>query len=258
MTDLGAVPEGDAELARLYHELAAIGARVEGRKAPWRFGHPSPEELLVLAAQASRRDPRLLWAAVELLARRYDAFDPLRLRRAALRARWPAALVVALEFARRAAPSGELEDYARFVTAAIRPARGERFFLGTRAFGGEQARRDAEESLQEYKRWGYLGREEPFSKELGSAARGTLGPAERMNLLRRIAGRRGAVTLREYVEALGGRASARQASRDLAAAPFLTKEGRTRGSRWRYVPAGPRARGSPEVVARRGGSARAT
>ncbi|HSN90665.1 MAG TPA: hypothetical protein VLS93_05515 [Anaeromyxobacteraceae bacterium] len=235
MTDLAGVPEGAAEVARLYHELAALGARVEGRRARWRFGRPSPEETLVLAAQASRREPRLLWALVELLARAYDRFDALRLRRAAARARWPAAVAVALEFARRAAPSEELDAWAHLVTSAVAPARGERFFLGTRAFAGEQARRDAEESLAEYLRWGYLGREEPFAKELGLRAHGTLGPAERRNLLRRIASRRGAVTLAEYLEVLGGRASARQASRDLAAADFLVREGRTRGSRWRHV-----------------------
>lgn len=105
MTDLHGVPESEAEIARLYHELAALGARVEGRRASWGFGRPTPEETLVLAAQAARREPRLLWALVELLARAYDRFDPLRLRRAALRARWPATVAVALEFARRAAPS---------------------------------------------------------------------------------------------------------------------------------------------------------
>jgi hypothetical protein len=199
------------------------------------MGRPSAEELLVLAAQAARRDPRLLWVLVELLATRFDAFDPLKLRRAASRARWPATVAVALEFARLAAPSVDLEDYARFVTARLPPAPGERFFLGTRAFGGELARRDAEESLGEYKRWGYLGREVPYAKELATSARGTLGPAERRNLLRRIARRRGTVTLREYLDALGGHASRRQASRDLARARFLTREGRTRGARWRYV-----------------------
>jgi hypothetical protein len=232
VTDLTEVPEGEAELARLYHELAAIGARVEGRRRPWRFGRPSREELVVLAAQAARREPRLLWAIVELLARSYEGLDALALRRAALRARWPAAVAVALEFARRAARSEELDDWARLVTVRIRPAAGERFFLGTRAFSGAQSRRDAEESLAEYKRWGYLGREEPFAKELGSVARGTLAPGERMNLLRRVAARTGSVTLGEYLAALKGRASPRQAQRDLAAAPFLERRGRTRAARW--------------------------
>ena len=245
MTDLARVPESEAEIARLYHELSKLGARVEGRKAPWGFGSPTAEEVLVLAAQAARRDPRLLWVAVELLARRYEVFDALRLRRAALRARWPAALAVAFEFAKEVTRSDELQDYSRFVTSPILPARGERFFLGTRAFAGEQARRDAEESLAEYKRWGYFGREEPFAKELGVAARGTLGPAERQNLLRRIASRRGEVTLAEYQEALRGRASARQATRDLAAAPFLVREGRTRGARWRYVEGASGSRRAP-------------
>lgn len=233
MTPLDQVPREPSELARLYHELGAIGARVEGRRSQWRFGRPSPEELVVLAAQAARHDPRLLWATVELVARGYARLNPLELRRAAQRARWPAAVGVALEFARRAARSEELDGYAAFVTAPIAPARGERFFLGARAFGGAQSRRDAEESLAEYKRWGYLGREEPFSKELGVAAHGTLDRRERMNLLRRLAERSGEVTFAEYSAALRGRVSPRQASRDLRDAPFLEKEGRTRSARYR-------------------------
>ncbi len=242
MIPLDDIPSDERDLARLYHELAQLGARVEGRRNPWRFGSPSAEEVVVLAAQASRHDPRLLWAVVELLSRRYETLNPLLLRRAARRARWPAALAVALEFARRVDPSDELDAYARFVTAGLAPARGERFFLGSRAFAGTQARRDAEESLAEYKRWGYLGREEPFAKELGTFARGTLDRAERMNLLRRIAERRGAITFAEYADALRGRVSARQASRDLREAEFLVREGRTRGARWRLVPAAVRPR----------------
>jgi hypothetical protein len=233
VTDLREVPEGPAALARLYHELGRLGARAEGRRAAWRHGTPSPEELLVLAAQAARADPRLLWILVELLATGWERFNPLLLRRAVRRSRWPAALGVALEFARAAAGAEELDDVARFVMAGVGPADGERFFAGTRAFAGELARRDAEESLAEYRRWGYFGREAPFAKELGTAARGTLGPAERRNLLRRLAERDGEVTLAGYLEALRGRASRRQATRDLAAAPFLIRAGRTRAARYR-------------------------
>lgn len=235
MTPVDRVPQTEGELARVYHELAVIGARAEGRRVPWSFGRPSPEELVVLAAQAARHDPRLLWVTVELLAQRYASLNPLALRRAALRARWPAAVAVALEFAARAVASPELADYVRFVTAPIAPASGERFFLGGHAFAGALARRDAEESLAEYKRWGYLGREAPFSKELGTRARGTLGRPERMNLLRRLAERRGAVTFADYAAAVQGRVTRRQLSRDLRDAPFLEKEGRTRGARYRLV-----------------------
>lgn len=247
MTDLSRMPLQERELPRLYHELAAIGARVEGRRLPWRFGKPAPEELLVLAAQAARQEPRLLWVLVELLAGSYDRFDPLKLRRALAGARWPAALGVAFEFARRAARSPELDEVAAFVMARTALAPGERFFLGTRAFAGELARRDVEESLAQYRRWGYFAREEPFAKELGAVARGTLGPRERMNLLRRLVERRGEVTLGDYLAALRGRASRRQASRDLAKAPFLVRCGVTRGTRYRLA-AG---------AARRAGQARA-
>ena len=232
MIDLGLLPLEERELPRLYHGLAALGARVEGRPVPWRFGKPAPEELVVLASQAARQDPRLLWVLVELLARSYDRLDPLRLRRALSQARWPAALAVAFEFARRAARSSELDEVAAFVLARVGPAGGERFFLGTRAFAGELARRDVEESLAEYARWGWFSREEPLAKELGGGLHGTLARRERMNLLRRLAGRPGGLAMRDYLEALRGRASRRQASRDLATAPFLSRSGTTRGARY--------------------------
>ncbi len=87
MTDLSRVPLQERELPRLYHELAAVGARAEGRRLPWRFGKPAPEELVVLAAQAARQEPRLLWVLVELLAGSCDRLEPLKLRRALAAAR---------------------------------------------------------------------------------------------------------------------------------------------------------------------------
>jgi hypothetical protein len=245
VTDLARVPLDERELPRLYHELARLGARTEGRPVPWRFGSLGPEELVVVAAQAARQEPRLLWALVELLARRYDRLDPLKLRRALASARWPAALGVALDFARRVARSPELDDVAAFVVARLPRARGERFFLGTRAFGGALARRDVEETLAEYARWGYFSREEPLAKELGGAVRGTLGPRERRNLLRRLAERGGSFGMADYLAALAGRASRRQASRDLAAAGFLERTGSTRGARYALRPARATRAGSP-------------
>jgi hypothetical protein len=56
-----------------------------------------------------------------------------------------------------------------------------------------------------------------------------------MNLLRRLVERQGEVTLGDYLAALRGRASRRQASRDLATAPFLTRTGATRGTRYRLT-----------------------
>jgi hypothetical protein len=188
--------------------------------------------VVALAAQASRYDPRLLWVVTELLARHYDRLDPLRLRRALSDARWPAALGVAFAFARKVAPSPELADVADFVMKRVPRASDERYFLGTRSFGGAQARRDAEESLEEYRRWGFLSREEPVAKELSGAAVATLGPDARLNVLRRLVERQGTITLADYLAALRGRASARQARRDLARAPFLRKEGSTRGTRY--------------------------
>lgn len=226
---------GAETLARLYHELGRLGARAEGEESPWPYGNPTPEETISLTAQASRYDARLLWILVEFLATRYDRLNPLALRRTLADARWPAALGVAFEFARRAAPSAELDDYAAFVMRRIPPAGDERFFIFGPAFAGELMRRDVAESLDEYRRWGFYGREEPLAKELGGTARGTLGPEARLHLLRRLAERHGSISVADYVDALRGRASPRQARRDLAEASFLEKTGRTRGTRYRFI-----------------------
>jgi hypothetical protein len=225
-----------ATLARLYHELGRLGAPARGDHAAWTYGEPAPEELVVLASQAARYDPRLLWILVQLVALRFERLDPRKLRIALRDSAWPAALGVVFEFARRVQPSPELADTAKFVLSRTPPASGEQFFFASGAFGGEMVRRNAEESLAEYKRWGFFGREEPIAKELGIAARGTLGTTERVNVLRRLARRMGTFTLGDYVDALGGRVSARQASRDLASAPFLVRRGSRRGARYRLRP----------------------
>jgi hypothetical protein len=243
-------------IARLYHELARLGARVEGEPSAWPYGEPTPEEVVSLAAQASRHDARLLWVLVEFLATSFDRLNPLLLRRALSDARWPAALGVAFAFARRANPSPELSDYADFVLRRIPRASGERFFIHGRAFAGRTASRDVEEPLDEYVRWGFFGREEPLAKELGGTAHGTLGPRARLALLRRIAERRRTLTLADYLAELRGRASPRQARRDLASAPFLVAEGRTRGTRYRYAPKADAASAGGRAVAAKPGARR--
>jgi len=221
-----------ATLTRLYYELGQRGARTLGHKADWEYGNPSVEDLVTLASQASRYDPRLLWVLVEFLAHNYGALNPVRLRSAARESRWPAALGVAFEFSRQVSHNSELEELYKFTMRGIPRANGEQFFVSTHAFAGNLARREAEESLSEYKRWGYLSREEPFAKELGFTAHGTLARTERLNLLRRLVERLGSIALSDYIEALGQKASPRQASRDLATAPFLARHGKTRGARY--------------------------
>jgi hypothetical protein len=49
--DLARVPLEERELPRLYHELARLGARAEGKAVAWGFRSPEPEELVVLAAR---------------------------------------------------------------------------------------------------------------------------------------------------------------------------------------------------------------
>jgi hypothetical protein len=142
-------PPGQRTLTRLYHELGRLGGRSIGKRTDWEYGDPGPEELVVLASQVARHDPRTLWILVQLLATRCATLNPVALRSALRDSRWPAALGVAFEFARRAARDPELDGFARFVMRGVPRAAGEQFFVSSNAFSGSLARRDAEESLAE-------------------------------------------------------------------------------------------------------------
>lgn len=50
----------DQELERLYYELARIGAPSVGRRQPWKYAPRDLEQLVVLACEMLRFDPRLL------------------------------------------------------------------------------------------------------------------------------------------------------------------------------------------------------
>ena len=53
-------PPTTNHLSRIYFELAKLGARALGEKRPWLYGNvKDAEDILALALQMSRYDPRL-------------------------------------------------------------------------------------------------------------------------------------------------------------------------------------------------------
>jgi hypothetical protein len=110
------------------------------------------------------------------------------------------------------------------------PAEGEQFFIGLRAFGGEAMRLDAERSLATYLRWGYLGREILVNKASQRERVRTLLPLDaRRRILEGLIRKFTRLTVGDYLEAVGGGLSRRQAELDLRRCPRLLGRGRTRG-----------------------------
>lgn len=222
------------DLERLYHELVQIGARSVGRRAPWPYAPEGPEELVALAGEMLRYDPRLLSILLQLLLERWSELNPLTLRRAMRRMRWPQALLVVLEFARSATEDVELRhvtEYLRAGFARVVPA--ERFFLDAERPASRTARRKAGRNLKAYARWGFIGTERPTTSVGSKRLVGTYDTSSRVLVRRQLADRRGVFALREYLEALDHSISRQRAYQDLRGDPEFAVEGHGRGARWR-------------------------
>jgi hypothetical protein len=220
-------------LERLYYELSHIGAPSVGRDSPWPYDPDGPEQLIAVAAEMLRYDPRLLSILLQLLVERWHELHPLKLRRALHQMRWPQALLVVLEFARAATRDPELRYWSDYLSAGFdRVSPAERFFMDAERPAGRMARRRAGRNLKPYKRWGFIGTERPTANVATKRLVGTYDAASRALVRRQLAQRHGSFTLREYLDALDDAVSRQQAYKDLRSDRDFRLEGRGRSARW--------------------------
>jgi hypothetical protein len=185
-----------------------------------RVGEAVSPHQLVLWSQWSRFDPRLAEMLVARLSASWASFNPIDVQEALRDAPWPAALGVLLEQVRIYGLSqrAERKRYQSWLSCAmvsILPARGELFFIGQRAFAGKLALADAEFSLRSYRRWGYFGREVLLNKASAREPSTAIAPRVRRRVLLQILRRKSAITVSDYMTALRGAVSRRQAQIDL-------------------------------------------
>lgn len=222
-----------ADLERLYHELARIGAPSVGRSRPWPYRPQSTEDLIALAAEMLRYDPRLLSILLQWMLEHWAELDPLALRQRMHRMRWPQALCVVLEFARAASTDLELRYLADYLSAGwprIDPP--QRFFLDAEKPGSRTGARKLGRNLAAYARWGFVGAERPVADVDTKRTVGRYDAATRRRILARLLEDRGEVTLADYLDAVDHAVSRQQAYADLAAHPGLEVTGHGRGARW--------------------------
>ena len=234
MTGLLAGAPTQQHLERLYHELARLGAPAVGRRSAWPYHPGSTEELLALAGEMLRYDPRLLTILLQWVLEHWQDLDPQALRRSMRRMRWPQALAVVFEFARAADSNRELGLLADYVTARwprLDPA--EQFFFDAARPGSRMAARSLGRSLSPYTKWGFVGTERPIVDVGTKRAVGRYDRATRLRILDRLLDERQVISLADYLEAVDNAVSRQQARNDLAGHPELTVEGRGRGAHWR-------------------------
>jgi hypothetical protein len=228
----------EADLQRLYHELAQLGAPAIGRDVPWPYDAKSPEALLALAGDMLRYDARLLSILLELVCKRWRSFNPLALREAMEGMAWPQALLVVFEFAREAAPDPELRYFVEYLAAGrprVSPA--ERFFLDSDRPGSRVDRRRAARNLTAYARWGFIATERPTTSATRKTRVGRYDAATRRRIRQALADRRGAFAMGDYLTAVDHAVTRQQAYQDLSRDPDFERVGHGRGARWQRTDA---------------------
>jgi hypothetical protein len=235
-------PPTQAELERLYFELAQVGATSVGRKRPWSYRPDSFESLLALAGEMLRFDARLLSILVQLFLARWQALNPLSLRGKLLSMRWPQALLVVLEFAKEASDDAEFRYLADYLAAGFgRIEPSERFFLDMERPGSRTAERRLGRNLAAYARWGFIGSERPIVDPVTKRALGRYDARTRRAILRDLIERNGELSLAEYLDAVDHAISRQQALADLRSSPGLRLRGHGRGAKWTRQTVPPKA-----------------
>jgi hypothetical protein len=227
-------PPSQADLERLYFELAQVGGTSVGRKRPWRYHPATFEALLALAAEMMRYDARLLSILVQLLLARWPEINPVTLRSEMHEMRWPQALLVALEFAKGATDDPEFRYFAEYLTAGFaRVEPVERFFMDAERPASRVAERRLGRNLAAYARWGFIGTERPIADPVTKRALGRYDVTTRRAILHSLIERRGELSLADYLDAVDHAISRQQALADLRSSPELRLHGHGRGAKWK-------------------------
>jgi hypothetical protein len=214
----------------MYWELSALGAPAGGEKRAWPYAPATREELVCLAADMVRYDARLLTVLVGWQA--WLSLNPLELRKGMRAMATPQALCVVLAFVRDATRDDELRRFADYVCGGwprVEPV--ERFFFDVERPHTKLAERRMGRSLTQYSRWGFVATERPQADVTQKRTVGRYDVATRIDLLRRLAQRRGELRIAEYLAELDGAVSRHQAVLDARAAGLLQR-GKKRGTHW--------------------------
>lgn len=220
------------ELMRLYYELSQLGAPCVGAKKEWRFSPQTKEELLTLAFDCVRHDPRLLSVLILFLKDHYSELNPYLLRQALKKNETPQTVGVIGEFAKQLNLDKELFYLFEYLTKGFSRKNNELFFVGLHPIGSLKLQEVAAQSLKEYRKWGFLGIERPIIDLTTKKTIGSYGTSYRIHILKQLLKRNKKVTVSSYLEALHYTISRQQALYDLKHFFPLKLVGIGRGAFW--------------------------
>ena len=209
-----------AHLSRLYYELGRWGARSVGEKKKWRYRFETKEELIAVAADWSRYDPRLLQILVQWGLESWTTWHPVLIRSVMKRMTTPQTVGVVAGFMTTANPlDRELELFLNYLIADLKPVSPQFYFFDLYLPGSRLAERAAKESLEEFKQWGFLSRERVLIDAKTKRGVGSWDPESRRHILKRLFQRRRQIQISDYLEELQYSISRQQALLDLKNLP---------------------------------------
>lgn len=222
--------EGD--LSRLYWELAIIGAPSVGEKRDWIYQYKSKEELIALACEMLRYDPRLLTILVIYFLTRWEDINPVKLRQFGKNMKCPQTLGVLKEFIVTYLKDKELKYFFEYLIKDIKPVPIQLFFIHLYSVGSKKNTMIVKKSLQEYSKWGFLGIERPMVDLGRKETIGSYSFQTRQKMLKDLLKMKKRVTLSIYLQKLNFSISRQQALYDLKQCEALRLVGHGRGATW--------------------------
>lgn len=205
-------------LARLYYELGKKGARAVGRKNPWPYQPSGIESLFALGADLSRFDPRLLELLVQWSLSQWKNFKPQQLRQEMKKMETPQTLGVIGAFAKTEKPEDkEMNLFWKYVLEELPPVEPQFYFRDLYLPESTLAQKAVRESLSEFRRWGFFGRQRVMVDPITKKTIGTWEQPERLNLLKRLFAQKKQIQISDYLEAVESSISRQQALLDLKA-----------------------------------------
>lgn len=220
------------DLARLYHELGRLGARTVGKKVAWSHRPKDKEELLCLAGDFSRFDPRLFEALVEYMVRSWNKIAAITMRSYLQKMAVPQTVGVLGEFTKNMLLDAEVRNFFDYLLKDIPPVPFQLYFHNLTTPGTPAMQKMVTEGVLEFRKWGFLSDMRPTVDQKGKKTTGHYDHTTRHQIIKRLINKDSPITLAQYLRALHGSLSRQQAYLDLKNHPGLTTKSHGRGAVW--------------------------
>ena len=222
----------EQDLTRLYWELSRLGAPSVGKKNEWLYKPRSREELIVLACDMLRYDPRLLTILIIYFKNHWKDLNPIKLRAFLPKMKHPQVFGVIKEFLSEDVSDRELGFFFEYIVKGLKPVEPQLFFVGVFQIGSKKHPLTAQKSLRQYSKWGFLSMERPIVDLRTKKTVGAYSFQTRQKIILDLIMTGQEISLKEYLKAVNHTISRQQALYDLKHCGNIKLKGHGRGAKW--------------------------